>query len=147
MFYMNMRAFNEGEQAEAYKKRKEDEKLDKQIETEERAARRADCGIYRPNKNCKTGDKMTPQNPNYGIKHPIKTIKGKKADKKLEEDILNKTNNNPEYNCYRSAGGNRSGRSVMIDYMNGNDAIKRHFRRHPEKLKEDCGIFESVEFI
>ena len=35
MFYMNMRAFNEGEQAEAYKKRKAEAAKDAEAEKEE----------------------------------------------------------------------------------------------------------------
>lgn len=32
-------------------------------------------------------------------------------------------------------------------YPNVMDATAKHLRRHPEKLKEDCGIFESIELI
>ena len=155
MFYMNMRAFNEGEQAEAYKKRKEEEKARKEKESDDRAERRykaekGDDGRY--NSWVDAGRKMTPQNPNYGIMHPIKTYKGAMNDNKRADDIRNKTmqvkekdkNGRPivytskkEYDYYGTP-------KELMDY---GDAINKHFRRHPEKLKEDCGIFESVEII
>ena len=155
MFYMNMGVLNEGEQAEAYKKRKAEEEARKEKESDDRVIRR-----YKAEKDDKggydhwhsAGYKMTPHNPNYGLMHPIKTCKGVMNDRKRERDITNKTmqvvernkigtpisyKNKDEYSHYGSPK----------QLMDADDAINKHFRRHPEKLKEDCGIFESVEII
>ena len=154
MFYMNMRAFNEGEQAEAYKKRKEEEKARKEKESDDRAERRykaekIDDNSYRW---VGAGHKMTPQNPNYGIMHPIKTVKGVMNDNKRDDAIRDKTSQVKE----RDKNGRPTIYTNKKEYehhgtakeiMDADNAIRKHFRRHPEKLKEDCGIFESVEII
>lgn len=152
MFYMNMKAFNEGEQAEAYKKRKEEEKAKERKETDDRLK-----GRYRAFKDkdghtgyLEPGRKMTKQNPNFGIKHPIKSIKGAMEDNKFEDAVKNKTMQFDKEENGRKYYKNKKEYDIhgtTLDVMNGSDAINRHFRRHPEKLKENCGIFDCLEML
>ena len=130
MFYMNMRAFNEGEQAEAYKKRKAEEEARKENERKERDKRRYGSGSV--------GDRMTRYNPNHydykgdkeknihGVDKMINSINGKIDDMDRKEIANEKLHRNSDI------------------YDDKYDAINRHLRRHP---KNECGIFESVEII
>ena len=128
MFYMNMRAFNEDEQADAYKKRKEEERLKREKEADDRAKRRYGSGSV--------GNKMTAQNPNHA------KYKGdKEKNKSGITKIFNSINGGID-DIERKYDTN----DILHRYSNINDdkydAVNRHLRRHNE-----CGIFESVELI
>ena len=99
MFYMNMRAFNEGEQADKYREKRMANTISKDNDESSRAERR-----------------------HY------------------------KSLGDPDYENAKSQYDHQNRKDNITDKMNAIDGIKRHNRRH-ENLKEDCGIFESVEII
>ena len=130
-YYMNMSSFNEGEQAEAYKKRKEEEKTDKRIKDHERERRR----------EYSTRDDV------QFLKHA--NAKEKKLGRELNEKEMRalikyeREHKSPgSYNSYVDSlpykGEN--------DYNRKKDAVNRHNRRHPDR-KLGGGIFSECSFI
>ena len=104
------------------------------------------------------GKKMTDQNPNSSIFHPIKKAKGIAADKELGKQIKDKTTVKTKdggrepgkgYGVHTKSyqdGKPKTKEQVRTELLDGQDAIHRHFRRHPERLAE-CGIFGECSFI
>lgn len=75
------------------------------------------------------GSKMNKNNPNYGIKHPIKTSKGIKSDNERFDDVRDimfdqDSNDKNYYHSKRSMSKYNSHRAE--------DAANRHLRRHPK---------------
>lgn len=154
MFYMNMRAFNEGEQAEAYKKKKEEERrksFDDQINrANHRANQNSDNNfIHHAEKEAEKEGKTIfdidikrleelknhHKNDNHNnCAHTSQKV-SKEADRRYE-------NRDKDPNSYKNL--NRNNDISLSNYRNANDAANRHDRRHP---KNECGIFESVKFI
>ena len=134
MFYMNMGVFNEGEQAEAYKRRKEEEKKKREKEIEERDKRRYDSGSV--------GDKMTEHNPNH-YNYKGNKEKNKSTITKLCNAInggIEDMDRKDEADYIASHYNANNGTSRSKDYAY--DAANKHLRKHNE-----CGIFESVVII
>lgn len=118
-YYMNMSSFNEGEQAESYKKRKANEEESKYDEEYERLMRR---NSY--NRKQRMYDK------------PGDAGKRLERDSKVEDMVDRK-----------GLGFNVAGNfQYQVDRTNAKDAANRHMRRHPEQYKE-CGIFSEVTFL
>ena len=149
MFYMNMRAFNEGEQAEAYKKRKVEERIKDYENNRPRSMHQmyssdgkskiyyaaSDRGIsdYDSDK----GRVITKAEKNgLDEKRALKHVEKMKDNARKASEITRKEmknrNNDERFDKY---------------YQVAMDATAKHLRRHPESYKEDCGIFESVEII
>ena len=135
MFYTNMGVFNEGKQAEEYKRRKEEERERQEDAIEERDWRR-----YSQHN---LGDKMTPRNPNFAsFAKDVKEKNTDELDTNLGSHVL------------KGMSDDRKRRGKVYEtlkdgphYRYSYDAVNKHLRRHPEKLKEDCGIFESIELV
>ena len=118
-YYMNMSSFNEGEQAEAHKKKKAEEKEDIAVNHVSRI-RKLDNNTY--------GDKQTAHNPNRD-KSKIKDDSKRfiKANKMVDKNV-----DSEDYEWgYRAYA---------------QDATNRHMRRHPKQYQE-CGIFSEVTFL
>ena len=164
-FYMNFGVINEGEQAEAYKKRKADEAAAKEKSIEDRLSNRykvqnIDDRTYSIRDDKQTGLKMTKDNPNNSILHPKKKIEGMKKDKEFMQAVKDKTTqtsynrelgrevrtSKPEWDHGVKNRNASSKNDSRLQNLDATDAIKRHFRRHPEKLKE-FGIFAETCFI
>lgn len=165
----------EGEQAEAYKKRKAAERRynasqdddymvrrwkevgytsDMSEKDKKKHAKAAGHDHYRYDNDGKLlqtskepGEKMTKQNPNYGIKHPIKTAKGMNADEKNREkarDIMSvKTGEQRKHSdVYRDKRSYNSD----VDRYRAQDAALRHARRHGAK-QESVELYGGLELI
>lgn len=151
MFYMNMRAFNEGEQAEKYKANKAYEKAKERKEELDRQSKRynsntnwhkhAERVAKEKGRDLTTDEKMNIANQHY----PLGELGEKdnyKADKSASDfnsKAFHARYGNPDLNNHIKA-------RPMTDeeYRRATDAANRHDRRHP---KNECGIFESVKFI
>lgn len=75
------------------------------------------------------GSKMNKNNPNYGIKHPIKTTKGIKSDNERYDNVRDLMNDqDPNDKNYYHA------KRPMTKYNShrAQDAANRHYRRHPK---------------
>lgn len=150
----------EGKQAEEYKAKKAAEEKAKEDGFKERLDKR--YKVTTVGKSTYThpdmGRKMTDQNPNNSIFHPIKKAKGIAADKELEKQIQDKTRVKDKHGHWGYGNGydvhtksyqdgkHKSTEQVRTELLDGEDAIRRHFRRHPEKLAE-CGIFGECSFM
>lgn len=141
-FYMNMgtRVLNEGEQAEAYKKRKADEKAAQDQKEEERNSRR-----YDPNNEYKIGSKSYISDEE--LLHPTKEIK-----EKYKKDFYNDMDRNTKAHTIVSKdnkqryGHHHNAIRFTPNYMQRKDAVNKHIRHHPDAYKE-CGIFAEAYFI
>ena len=80
------------------------------------------------------GKKMTKQNPNYGIRHPIKTSKGIKKDDEMYDRVDNKFSERRKDGIHDKHVYNSS--NTKADKYRADDARYRHARRHPEQYKE-----------
>ena len=149
----------EGKQAEEYKAKKAAEEKARQDGYKERLDKRykvTDLGEDKYS-HPELGRKMTDQNPNNSIFHPIKKAKGIAADKELGERIKDTTGVRSKdkwepgkgYDVHTKSyqnGKHKSKEQVRTELLDGQDAVHRHFRRHPEKLAE-CGIFGECSFM
>ena len=141
MFYMNYGALNEGEQADAYKKKKADEKAAQDAEDKERNNRR-----YDPEYEYRIGSKAH-INPS-DLEHPVKMSDVEKFHKDVEEDMRRNSqahdivakDNKQRYGHHSDAS------RYTPNYMQRKDAVNKHMRRHPEAYKEE-GIFAEASFM
>ena len=162
MFYMNMGVLNEGEQAEAYKRRKEEEK-DKAIENKyghERQKKMAVIGTAdgrskayyaNPSRGIKDYDADKHRIVSKAEKNGLDYEKASQHEKKMQDNALKASEITRREAERRNEIAKASGKlyDYKFDQMYPTvmDATAKHLRKHPEKLKEDCGIFESVEII
>ena len=119
-YYMNMSSFNEGERAEAYKKKKISDEREEFNKNFNRALHRTG-----------SGDK-------FGDKNKTKTSDDEN-DKRMGEDFDRYMRSNDmvkKHNIYM----------YDTDGLNAIDATNRHIRRHPKQYQE-CGIFSEVTFL
>lgn len=147
----------EGEQAEEYKKRKaaekdaakkaDDDYLDKRWKRN--ASKKGwDMKDDKGNTYTRPGRKMTKQNPNYGIKHPIKTVKGQSADEKTYDRARDKHETKTGKNSYAAKHTFNSKYNSRADVARTDDATYRHARRHPEQYKESAELYDGhIELI
>lgn len=98
MFYMNMRAFNEGKQADE-----------------------------------------------YSVKRMANTISKANDENSRADRRYYKSSGSPDYEKAKSQYDHQNRKDTITETDKLN-AIKRHNRRN-EKIKENCGILESVKFI
>ena len=144
MFYMNMRAFNEGEQADAYKKRKREEELNdwksnRQRHTDVDYSKDGKSKVYNAATRSSDYDKDKGRNLTKAEKNGLDEKKALEHEKKMR-DIAQKSS---EITRKESENRNNS-RDFDDEYRTAMDATNRHLRRHP---KNECGIFESVKII
>lgn len=130
-FYMNYGTFNEGEQAEAYKKKKAEEKANARMEEHDRIRRR----------EYSTRDDM------QYIKHATAKQKELGREPNLEElqklvDYERKHKSPGSYNSYVDSLPYKG----EDDYNSKKDAVNRHNRRHPDR-KIGGGMFEQAIFM
>lgn len=148
-FYMNFGAINEGEQADAYKKRKADEKVAKDTKEKESFERRWPAIDGNEDRTRDPGYKARhyfvdddPKRPTKSI-HPDDEKKHiddcKRADKAYEKFWKEKDRRFDQQDPNFSNISKEKG-------FNAIDAINRHMRRHPEAYKE-YGIFAETCFI
>ena len=161
MFDFDIDYLFEGEQADAYKAKKEQEKKDNENFGKERFTTNHGTGGHlhqhsdgHIERQYNTGNKMTKENPNNKFYHPIKRKEGKEADSQYQkkiEDRYMKPNENGEK---RSQSWHNSGKyadDINTSRYTGNyqrDAIARHERRHPSKesMLEDL-MENDIQFI
>lgn len=148
----------EGEQAEEYKKRKAAEKDAAKKADDDYLDKRWKRNASKKNwdlKDDKSGDtysrpgrKMTKQNPNYGIKHPIKTVKGQSADQKMYNKVRDKHDVKTGENRYATKHTFNTKYNSRADQARTDDATYRHARRHPEQYKESVELYDGhIELI
>lgn len=135
-FYMNFGAVNEGQQAELYKRKKNDAKYEAEKAEKERSERRDGPGTGMvPGRWDKNLENMKAHSKAGEI---LQKELGNRAAAAAENPRDKKTAQN--YDNIRSAVGN------MKDYYSKSNAIVKHMRRHPEAYKE-FGIFAETCFI
>ena len=155
MFYMNMCILNEGEQAEAYKKRKSEEDIESERGKNYDRKNQLGINIYdgrhytytpKPEKYV-DGKGWVYRAEENGVDHE----KARQYAKKREYNAIKATNiaareleRREKDNDPKTFDGYRY---MYHNYDIAMDAVAKHLRKHPEKLKEDCGIFESIEII
>ena len=135
-FYMNFGAVNEGQQAELYKRKKNDAKYEAEKAEKERSERR--------------DGPSTGMVPGRWDKNLENMKAHSKAGEILQKELGNRSStavSNPDdkkaaqnYKNISVAAGN------MKDYYNKSNAIVKHTRRHPEAYKES-GIFAETCFM
>ena len=140
-FYMNFGVINEGEQADAYKKKKRDEKITRSVEDSDRARRR----------EYSTRDDI------QFMKHADAKQKelGRDLNNKEMDDLLQYERDHRPPGWYNSYADKVSKKSSSTEYWKNKDAINRHNRRHPDRkvgndiLSENHknGIFAETYFI
>ena len=101
------------------------------------------------------GSKMNSNNPNFGIKHPIKTYKGMKDDDERAKKASNMYFTDPEYDekgkikSRAHHGSNPKNGKYERNYAI--DAANRHLRRHPTKesfeFEYETSLFSECNFI
>lgn len=138
----------EGEQADEYRARKRAEKAARDKENDDYLKNRWKQGqkqghdvVSKGDYQTRPGRKMTKQNPNYGIKHPIKTLQGKKEDEAMFKREHDKHYEKEGKNTYRDKHIYHD--LSKGDYERAQDARLRHARRHPEQYGESS-IYEDL---
>lgn len=133
-------SINEGQQAEEYKKRKIDEKINQDKDTQENR-----------HFNPFTGDRDKDWHrvSNGGFLNMQKgsnqdNTRRTNVDKKLD-DHINRLHTKAKLFGDYDAMHNMA--NVVLNRNAAKDAINRHMRRHPNQYKESCGIFIGVSFI
>ncbi len=144
MFYINMRAFNEGEQAEAYKKRKEEEKYNNYEKNQQRHmdvnyTNDGKSKAYNANTRGLDYDKDKKRDLTKAEKNGLDEKKALEHEKKMQ-DIAQKASEKTR----REMQNRNNSKDFDRNYQIAIDATNRHLRRHPNN---ECGIFESVKFI
>ena len=137
MFYMNMRAFNEGEQAERYKANKAYEKAKARKEELDRDSRRYNSDIS----NWKKHDEK------LDIAHQHYPLNGKDSDNSKADKNASNFNSKAWHARYGNPNPENTIKARPMtdeEYKRATDSANRHDRRH---TKNECGIFESVEII
>ena len=160
-YYMNMSSFNEGEQAEAYKKKKADEKHEYINIPDERFDKRYDNKRVRdmdssemlPNTkfdrhtyHTTDDDKRLKDNKNMSAQQKQNHSDKMYKNRTKAFDMVAKDANRREFeNYWNSYSGNKD--SNKHGYSSpAVDAAARHMRRHPKQYQE-CGIFSEVTFL
>ena len=126
---------DEGKQADEYRERKAKEAEDAASDGDRRY--RKNSGGKQTSSSRTTfntsgntydapGDKWTKDNPERGIKHPIKTSKGRSQDAKRQDKANRMIDNLNKHHMYRD------GEEGEKDMMRATDAANRHLRRHPK---------------
>ena len=139
---LTMDILDEGEQADAYRARKEQEKNDNKNFGKERfTTGHGNIGYLHKDsdghieRRYNTGNKMTKENPNNSWRHPIMRHEGKKEDseyqKKVEDKYMKKNSDGSVHSQSWITDGNRNTSKYTGSYQR--DAIARHERRHPSK--------------
>lgn len=85
------------------------------------------------------GSRMTQQNPNNSWKHPVKRAAGKNEDQKRKDKV-------------RDMMSTKVGKNHYVDKYYGSDAdshraedaANRHIRRHPEQYKESVELYDGA---
>ena len=134
-FYMNFGAVNEGQQAELYKRKKNDAKYEAEKAEKERSERRDGPG--------------TGMVPGRWDKNLENMKAHSKAGEILQKELGNRIDalhKNPDDNKSAQNLKNISTKGNMKDYYNKSNSIVKHMRRHPEAYKE-FGIFAETCFI
>ena len=140
----------EGEQADEYRARKAAEKAAKDKETDDYLKNRWKQGQKRGYDTInsereyltKPGRKMTKQNPNYGIKHPIKTLQGKIEDEAMFKRVYDKHFKKEGRNSYLDKHIYNS--LSKGDRERAQDARFRHARRHPKSESAEVELYEGA---
>ena len=145
----------EGEQAEAYKKRKADERAAKEKSYKNYNDKRFGTKYIGDNRQIQTkspGNKMTKQNPNDRWYHPKKRAAGKEEDKKNKEAADSKyyhTNEKGQKTSvstktFRKDGEPKSRDEVQYDLNRAYDAAHRNARRHPKSESAEIELYEGA---
>lgn len=158
-FYMNMgaRILNEGDQAEAYKDKKREERRTQF----QQSKRERDMVPYSDNGRDKnwvanTGKDISNYNPDEKrfVSKAEKNGIDKESAKKHEEKMMQNSRKGSEI-AHREAkrrdeAAKKNGKSYDEEFddnfKSAVDAANRHIRRHPNAYKE-CGIFSECYFV
>ena len=143
----------EGEQAEAYKKRKEEERAAKEKSYKDYNDKRFGTKFITDTRvrNTKSvGNKMTKQNPNDRWYHPKKRAAGKAEDLKNRKAADSKYYHTDEEGAKygvstktdRKDGVAKSKEEIHYDLNKAYDAAHRHARRHPNN--ESTELYEGA---
>ena len=147
MLFEEYEMLDEGKQADEYRARKAKEKEDAASDGDRRyrknsGSKQTSSSRTRFNTSGNTydapGDKWTKDNPERGIKHPIKTGKG------INQDIKRQNKANQMVDDLNKRHVYSGGEETEKDIMRATDAANRHLRRHP-KTESAIMLIEAYE--
>ena len=133
-------SINEGQQAEEYKKRKIDEKISQDKDTQEKRH-------FNPFTGDKDKDWHRISNGGY-----LTIQKGSNQDNARRDSVDKKLDNHVDRlhakaKLFGDVNAMNNMANAALNRSVARDAINRHMRRHPEQYKESCGLFGNISFI
>ena len=155
-FYMNFGAINEGEQADAYKKKKRMERREARFDDNERKSRMAPFTNGDHHK-IYTGNSYSHYDADKGRaitkaeKNGLSKEEAMKHEEKMRKNAIEGNKIAQKEYSRRSEIARANGKGYYDDefddqYAVAHGAINKHLRRHPE-VKHECGIFSETCFI